>query len=153
MTRPVRNRPHVSVWIGWKLRRTESCSSESGPSDVAFHALGHHRGLDHMGADVRRWPSARSRWPAQHSVRGRLGARCAPDGTRTGPVRLALGAEQRTPGALPRLVGLTLVTLTGDYRAGMVLNACVLAAVAAAMVLVARRLRGGKRAMRTRSFR
>jgi hypothetical protein len=48
--------------------------------------------------------------------------------------------EHRVP--LPRLVGLTLVTLTRDYRAGMVLNACVLAAVAAAMMLGARRLRG-----------
>jgi hypothetical protein len=50
--------------------------------------------------------------------------------------------EHRVP--VPRLVGLTLVTLTRDYRAGMVLNACVLAGVAAAMMLVARRLRGGR---------
>src|SRR5215213_1955850 len=42
--------------------------------------------------------------------------------------------EHRVP--LPRLAGLIIVMLTGDYRAGMVLNACVLAAVAAAMVMV-----------------
>lgn len=50
--------------------------------------------------------------------------------------------EHRLP--VPRLVGLAVLTVTGDYRAGMVLNASALGAIAAGMILVARRLRGGR---------
>ena len=53
----------------------------------------------------------------------------------------AQNSEHRLP--VPRLVGLTLLTLTRDYRAGMVLNVSVMAAVALGMMLVARGLRGG----------
>jgi hypothetical protein len=50
--------------------------------------------------------------------------------------------EHRLP--LPRLVLLGLLIVTGDFRAGMVLNVVSLAALAAAMMLTARYLRGGE---------
>src|SRR4051794_31707951 len=50
--------------------------------------------------------------------------------------------EHRLP--VPRLVYLGLLELTGDFRVGMVVNAIVLGVLAAAMILVARRLRGGR---------
>jgi hypothetical protein len=51
--------------------------------------------------------------------------------------------EHRVP--LPKLVYLGVLELAGgDFRAGMVVNALVVAAVAAAMVRTARRLRGGR---------
>lgn len=51
--------------------------------------------------------------------------------------------EHRNP--LPRLMLLGLLKLThGDFRVGMVFNALTLAGVAAAMIIVARRLRGGR---------
>lgn len=50
-------------------------------------------------------------------------------------------SEHRLP--LPRLVNLALLRATGDFRSTMVFDALAIAAVAAAMILVARRLRGG----------
>jgi hypothetical protein len=49
-------------------------------------------------------------------------------------------SEHRLP--LPRLVNLALLRATGDFRATMVFDALALGAVAAAMMLVARALRG-----------
>ena len=49
-------------------------------------------------------------------------------------------SEHRLP--LPRLVNLTLLRATGDFRSTMVFDALALGAVAAAMILVARGLRG-----------
>ncbi len=51
-------------------------------------------------------------------------------------------SEHRLP--LPRLVNLALLRATGDFRSTMGLNALLLGGVAAGMVLVARRLRGGR---------
>ena len=51
-------------------------------------------------------------------------------------------SEHRLP--LPRLVNLALLRATGDFRATMVFDVLALGAVAAAMILVARRLRGGR---------
>ncbi|HEU4588079.1 MAG TPA: hypothetical protein VFS11_05510 [Gemmatimonadales bacterium] len=51
-------------------------------------------------------------------------------------------SEHRLP--LPRLVNLALLRATGDFRATMVFDALALAAVAAAMILTARRLRQGR---------
>jgi hypothetical protein len=51
-------------------------------------------------------------------------------------------SEHRLP--LPRLVNLTLLRATGDFRSTMVFDALALAAVAAGMLLVARALRGGR---------
>jgi hypothetical protein len=48
--------------------------------------------------------------------------------------------EHRVP--LPRLLLLSLVWLSGDFRAGMVFNALALGAAAFAMILIARHLRG-----------
>jgi len=50
--------------------------------------------------------------------------------------------EHRLP--LPRLVLLGLLMATHDFRAGMVLNVVSLAALAAAMIFIARHLRGGE---------
>jgi hypothetical protein len=50
-------------------------------------------------------------------------------------------SEHRLP--LPRLVNLVLLRATGDFRSTMVFNALALSAVAAAMILAARALRGG----------
>jgi hypothetical protein len=50
--------------------------------------------------------------------------------------------EHRLP--LPRLMYLGLLELTRDFRVGMFFNAMVLAALAAAMLLIVRRLRGGR---------
>ncbi len=51
--------------------------------------------------------------------------------------------EHRNP--VPRLILLGLLRLThGDFRAGMVFNALTLSAAAAAMLLLARKLRGGR---------
>jgi uncharacterized membrane protein len=51
-------------------------------------------------------------------------------------------SEHRLP--LPRLINLTLLRTTGDFRSTMVFDALALAAVAAGMILVARALRGGR---------
>ncbi|HET9039208.1 MAG TPA: hypothetical protein VFN40_03505 [Gemmatimonadales bacterium] len=51
-------------------------------------------------------------------------------------------SEHRLP--LPRLVNLALLQATGDFRSTMVFDALAIAAAAAAMILVARRLRGGR---------
>lgn len=51
-------------------------------------------------------------------------------------------SEHRLP--LPRLVNLTLLRATGDFRSTMGLDALLLGGVAAGMILVARRLRGGR---------
>ena len=51
-------------------------------------------------------------------------------------------SEHRLP--LPRLVNLVLLRATGDFRSTMMFDAAAIAAVAAAMILVARRLRGGR---------
>lgn len=51
-------------------------------------------------------------------------------------------SEHRLP--LPRLVNLALLRTTGDLRATMVFDTLALGAVAAAMILVARSLRGGR---------
>jgi hypothetical protein len=51
-------------------------------------------------------------------------------------------SEHRLP--LPRLVNLTLLRATGDFRWTMVFDTLALAAVAAAMILAARALRGGR---------
>ena len=51
-------------------------------------------------------------------------------------------SEHRLP--LPRLINLTLLRTTGDFRSTMVFDALALGAVAAAMILVARALRGGR---------
>jgi hypothetical protein len=51
-------------------------------------------------------------------------------------------SEHRLP--LPRLVNLALLRATDDFRSTMVFDAAAIAAVAAAMILVARRLRGGR---------
>ena len=51
-------------------------------------------------------------------------------------------SEHRLP--LPRLVNLGLLRATGDFRATMVFDTLALAAVAAGMILVARRLRHGR---------
>jgi hypothetical protein len=51
-------------------------------------------------------------------------------------------SEHRLP--LPRLVNLGLLRATGDFRATMVFDTLMLAAVAAGMILSARRLRGGR---------
>lgn len=51
-------------------------------------------------------------------------------------------SEHRLP--LPRLVNLALLRATGDFRSTMVFDTLALAAVAAAMILVARSLRGGR---------
>jgi hypothetical protein len=51
-------------------------------------------------------------------------------------------SEHRLP--LPRLVNLTLLRATGDFRSTMVFDALILGAVAAGMILVARGLRGGR---------
>ena len=51
-------------------------------------------------------------------------------------------SEHRLP--LPRLVNLALLRATGDFRATMVFDTLALAAVAAAMILVARSLRNGR---------
>ena len=50
-------------------------------------------------------------------------------------------SEHRLP--LPRLVNLTLLRASGDFRSTMVFNVVTLALVAAAMILAARSLRGG----------
>ena len=49
--------------------------------------------------------------------------------------------------ALPKLVYLGLLTLTADFRSGMVFSAVLLAALAAALMLTARRIRGGTMAV------
>ena len=49
--------------------------------------------------------------------------------------------EHRLP--LPRLILLAVLSTTHDFRAGMVLNVLSLAALAAAMIVTARWLRGG----------
>lgn len=54
-------------------------------------------------------------------------------------------SEHRLP--LPRLVNLGLLRATGDFRSTMVFDALALAAVAAAMILVARALRGARTSM------
>jgi hypothetical protein len=51
-------------------------------------------------------------------------------------------SEHRLP--LPRLVNLALLRATGDFRWTMVFDTLAVGAVAAAMMLVARRLRGGR---------
>lgn len=51
-------------------------------------------------------------------------------------------SEHRLP--LPRLVNLTLLRATGDFRSTMVFDTLALGAVAAAMILVARKLRNGR---------
>src|SRR5512134_1880530 len=51
-------------------------------------------------------------------------------------------SEHRLP--LPRLVNLALLRATGDFRSTMVFDTLALAAVAAGMILVARRFRGGR---------
>jgi hypothetical protein len=51
-------------------------------------------------------------------------------------------SEHRLP--LPRLVNLALLRATGDFRSTMVFDTLALAAVAAAMILVARALRNGR---------
>jgi hypothetical protein len=51
-------------------------------------------------------------------------------------------SEHRLP--LPRLVNLALLRATGDFRATMVFDTLILAAVAAGMIVAARRLRGGR---------
>jgi hypothetical protein len=51
-------------------------------------------------------------------------------------------SEHRLP--LPRLVNLALLRATGDFRSTMVIDTLALAAVAAAMILVARALRDGR---------
>ena len=51
-------------------------------------------------------------------------------------------SEHRLP--LPRLVNLVLLRATGDFRSTMVFDTLALAAVAAAMILVARALRNGR---------
>jgi hypothetical protein len=51
-------------------------------------------------------------------------------------------SEHRLP--LPRLVNLTLLRATRDFRSTMVFDTLALGAVAAAMILVARALRGGQ---------
>jgi hypothetical protein len=51
-------------------------------------------------------------------------------------------SEHRLP--LPRLVNLTLLRATGDFRATMLFDALILGAVTAGMILLARRLRGGR---------
>jgi uncharacterized membrane protein len=51
-------------------------------------------------------------------------------------------SEHRLP--LPRLINLGLLRTTGDFRSTMLFDTLALAAVAAAMILVARRLRGGR---------
>jgi hypothetical protein len=51
-------------------------------------------------------------------------------------------SEHRLP--LPRLVNLALLRATGDFRATMLFDALILAAVTAGMILHARRLRGGR---------
>jgi hypothetical protein len=50
-------------------------------------------------------------------------------------------SEHRLP--LPRLVNLGLLRATGDFRSTMVFDTLILAAVAAGMIVSARRLRGG----------
>lgn len=51
--------------------------------------------------------------------------------------------EHRVP--LPRALLLVLLTITGDdFRAGMVVNVTILAALSASMIVVARRLRSGR---------
>ena len=81
-------------------------------------------------------------WP-EHSVRGRLADGGPDDRPRAGPPALALESEQRAPTPVARLVNLTLLRATGDFRSTMVFDALALAAVAAAMILVARQLRDG----------
>ena len=51
-------------------------------------------------------------------------------------------SEHRLP--LPRLVNLGLLRATGDFRSTMVFDTLILAAVAAGMIVLARRLRGGR---------
>lgn len=51
-------------------------------------------------------------------------------------------SEHRLP--LPRLVNLGLLRATGDFRATMLFDTLILGAVAAGMILAARRLRGGR---------
>jgi hypothetical protein len=51
-------------------------------------------------------------------------------------------SEHRLP--LPRLVNLALLRATGDFRSTMVFDSLILGAMAAAMILVARALRGGR---------
>ena len=51
-------------------------------------------------------------------------------------------SEHRLP--LPRLVNLTLLRATRDFRSTMVFDALALGALAAAAILVARRLRNGR---------
>jgi len=51
-------------------------------------------------------------------------------------------SEHRLP--LPRLVNLALLRATGDFRSTMVFDTLILAAVAAGMIVSARRLRGGR---------
>jgi hypothetical protein len=51
-------------------------------------------------------------------------------------------SEHRLP--LPRLVNLGLLRATGDFRSTMVFDTLILAAVAAGMIVCARRLRGGR---------
>jgi hypothetical protein len=51
-------------------------------------------------------------------------------------------SEHRLP--LPRLVNLGLLRATGDFRSTMVFDTLILAAVAAGMIVSARRLRGGR---------
>jgi hypothetical protein len=51
-------------------------------------------------------------------------------------------SEHRLP--LPRLVNLAILRVTGDFRATMVLDALLLGALVAGMILIARRLRGGR---------
>ncbi len=51
-------------------------------------------------------------------------------------------SEHRLP--LPRLMNLVLLRATGDFRATMVFDTLLLAAVTAGMILVARRVRGGR---------
>src|SRR5215210_336316 len=50
--------------------------------------------------------------------------------------------EHRLP--LPRLVYLGLLEVVPDFRVGMVFDTLLVGALAAAMILVARRLRGGR---------
>lgn len=51
-------------------------------------------------------------------------------------------SEHRLP--LPRLVNLALLRATGDFRSTMVFDSLILGVLAAAMILVARALRGGR---------
>ena len=51
-------------------------------------------------------------------------------------------SEHRLP--LPRLVNLAILRTTGDFRWTMVFDTLAVGAVAAAMILLARRLRGGR---------